>query len=68
VDKGARSVEVYWPEGAEWVDLWTGADAGRAGEWTQVPAPLGKPAVFLRKGAEAEDAIIRGLKSVHILD
>ncbi|MBO1908173.1 alpha-glucosidase [Microvirga sp. 3-52] len=32
VDKGARSVEVYWPDGAAWVDLGTGADAGRAGE------------------------------------
>jgi alpha-glucosidase len=67
VDKGATSVEVYFPEGAEWVDLWTGANAGTAGEWARMPAPLGKPAVFLRKGSEAQDDIIRGLKSVHIL-
>jgi alpha-glucosidase len=68
VDKGATSVEVYFPEGAEWVDLWTGADAGTAGKWARMPAPLGRPAVFLCKGAEAADEIIGGLKSVHILD
>jgi alpha-glucosidase len=68
VDRGATSVEVYWPEGAEWVDLWTGADAGRAGEWTRVPAPLGRPAVFLRKGAEAANEIISGLRDANVLN
>jgi sulfoquinovosidase len=68
VDKGAASVEVYFPEGAEWSDLWTGADAGTAGEWVRMPAPLGKPAAFLRKGAESADVIIGGLRSVGILD
>jgi sulfoquinovosidase len=68
VDKGARTVEVYWPKGAEWVDLWTGADAGRTGEWTRVPAPLGRPAVFLRKGAESANEIIEGLKVANVLN
>jgi alpha-glucosidase len=68
MDKGATSLEVYWPEGAEWVDLWTGASAGRAGEWTRAPAPLGRPAVFLRKGAESADEILGGLKGAGVLD
>jgi alpha-glucosidase len=68
VDRGAISVEVYWPEGAEWVDVWTGAAAGKAGEWTRVPAPLGRPAVFLRKGGEAASEIYSGLRGVNILD
>jgi alpha-glucosidase len=68
VEKGATSVQVYFPEGAQWVDLWTGADAGTAGEWVRMPAPLGKPAVFLRKGAESFDDIIGGLRGVNVLD
>jgi alpha-glucosidase len=68
VDKGATSVEVYWPEGAAWTDLWTGADVGRAGEWTRVPAPLGKPPVFLRKGADAANDIIAALRGADVLD
>ncbi|SCZ12813.1 alpha-glucosidase [Microvirga guangxiensis] len=68
VDKGTTSVEVYWPEGAEWTDLWTGASAGRAGEWTRAPAPVGRPAVFLRKGAESTNEIIEGLKAADVLN
>jgi alpha-glucosidase len=33
LDKGADSVEVYFPEGEEWTELWTSAEAGRAGDW-----------------------------------
>ena len=33
LDKGADTVEVYFPVGTDWVDLCTGADAGRQGEW-----------------------------------
>ncbi|WP_052003332.1 alpha-glucosidase [Microvirga sp. BSC39] len=68
VDKGATSVEVYWPKGAEWTDLWTGAGAGKAGEWTRAPAPLGRPAVFLRKGAESANEIIGGLRGTNVLN
>lgn len=64
LDKGADAVEVYFPLGSEWVDLWTGAEAGKAGDWSRMPAPLGTPAVFLRKGATAADEIRNGLKTV----
>jgi sulfoquinovosidase len=30
VDKEATSVEVYWPQGTEWIDLRTGVDTGKA--------------------------------------
>ena len=68
VDRGATSVEVYWPEGAEWTDLWTGASVGKAGEWTRVSAPLGRPAVFLRKGADSANEIIGGLRDANALN
>jgi alpha-glucosidase (family GH31 glycosyl hydrolase) len=66
LDKGRTTVDVYFPRGSAWTDMWTGADAG-AGEWTDRPAPLSKPAVFLRKGAPYADVIIAGLKSVGVL-
>ncbi|MGI8486706.1 MAG: alpha-glucosidase [Thermomicrobiales bacterium] len=67
LDKGADTVEVYFPAGEEWTDLWTGLDAGKPGEWLRMPAPLGRPAVFLRKGAPSSDEILNGLKGVGVL-
>ena len=67
LDKGADTVEVYFPEGSEWIDLWTRADAGKAGDWVRMPAPLGKPAVFLRKSGASNTEIIEGLKAVGVL-
>jgi len=67
VDKGADEVEVYFPEGDAWTDLWTGADVGRPGDWVLHPAPLGKPAAFLRKGGAGAADILAGLKGVDVL-
>ena len=67
LDKGADTVEVYFPKGSEWVDLWTGADAGKASQWVKMPAPLSKPAVFIRKGSSSRGEIEGGLRSVGIL-
>jgi sulfoquinovosidase len=67
LDKGADTVDVYFPVGSDWVDLWTRADAGRAGQWVRMPAPLSKPAVFIRKGSPVRAEIENGLKSVGIL-
>jgi hypothetical protein len=33
-----------------------------------MPAPIGEPAVFLRKGGPGADEIIQGLKSVGVLN
>lgn len=67
LDPGVEALDVYFPLGSEWTDVWSGADGGRAGSWTRVPAPLTKPAVFLRKGAAAADDIIGGLKNAGVL-
>jgi alpha-glucosidase len=67
LDRGADAVEVYFPEGSAWTDLWTGADAGVAGEWRRMPTPLGRPAVFLRKDAPAAEAIMAGLRDAGVL-
>jgi len=67
LDKGADAVEVYFPVGDAWIDLWTGAEVGRPGEWVNVSAPLGRPGVFLRKGGTSAEEIVGGLKGVGIL-
>jgi alpha-glucosidase len=67
LDEGVEAVEVYFPAGDEWTDLWTGVDIGKPGDWTLCPAPLGKPGVFLRKGASTAGDIVAGLKSVGVL-
>jgi alpha-glucosidase len=67
LNKDADTVDVYFPAGTAWVDLWTGTDAGSVGDWSTMPAPLGKPAVFLRKGAASADQILSGLKSAGVL-
>jgi sulfoquinovosidase len=67
LDKGANAVDVYFPSGGGWTDLWTGAEVGKAGGWSKMPAHLGAPAVFLRKGAASADQIISGLKDVGVL-
>jgi sulfoquinovosidase len=66
LDKGAEAVEVYFPANSEWVDLWTRTDAGNPGHWVRMPAPLSKPAVFIRKGSPSSAVIEEGLKSVGI--
>jgi alpha-glucosidase len=67
LDKGADAVEVYFPRGAEWIDLWTHADAGKPGHWVRMPAPLSKPAVFVRKGSPSSAVIEESLKAIGIL-
>lgn len=68
LDKGATAVDTYFPRDAEWIDLWTGADAGTPGAWSRMPAPLSKPAVFLRKGSAAATEVRESLKQEGILE
>lgn len=67
LDPGVDTLDVYFPLRSEWTDLWSGADRGKAGSWNRVPAPLSKPAVFLRKGAPSAEAIRSGLKGAGVL-
>lgn len=54
--QGAVSREVYLPSD-EWVHIWSGKEY-KGGKVT-VAAPLGEPPVFVRKGAEALELILK---------
>ena len=62
LDKGADKVDVYFPQGSAWIDVWTGSDIAYSGEWARMPAPLGKPALFIRKGSANAAALAGYLK------
>lgn len=49
VEQGARQRPVYLPEGAAWLDAWTGAPVEATG-WIDAPAPLDRIPVYLRQG------------------
>jgi alpha-D-xyloside xylohydrolase len=53
-EHGAREREVYLPEGASWVDAWTGKPVGSNG-WVTADAPLERIPVYLREGAGLTD-------------
>jgi len=57
LDAGAEEVRVYLPAGA-WVHIWSDQEYGdeRQGTWVTVEAPLGRPAVFHKKGSAVGDA------------
>ncbi len=67
LDKGETTVDVYFPLGDDWIDLWTGQPVGTAGQWQRLPAPLGQPAVLLRSGSGAATDIPAALKSAGVL-
>jgi alpha-D-xyloside xylohydrolase len=46
---GARERDVYLPEGASWVDAWTGEPVTTTG-WVTAAAPLDRIPVYLRQG------------------
>jgi alpha-glucosidase len=54
LDPGVDTVELYLPAG-RWVHLWTGRTYGSTdgGLRATVPAPMGEPAVFYRRGSKA---------------
>jgi len=47
---GARTREVYFPEGSLWYDFYTGKCA-EGGAWAQVDAPYGRMPLFVRGGS-----------------
>jgi len=48
-EQGARERDVYLPEGASWLDAWTGQPVEEHG-WVNAPAPLERIPVYLRRG------------------
>ena len=67
LDKGARKVKVYLPEGS-WINLWT-EDEVRSddGMWLTVDAPLGEPGLFYKKGSKAGRQLVRELRVLGLL-
>jgi alpha-D-xyloside xylohydrolase len=57
---GARERDVYLPEGASWLDAWTGEPVEGHG-WAKAPAPLERIPVYLRRGG-ALNALSGGSK------
>ena len=47
--EGVRERDVYLPEGASWLDAWTGEPVGKNG-WVTAAAPLEQIPVFVREG------------------
>jgi alpha-glucosidase len=67
LDKGVTRLRVYLPAG-EWTHLWSGAvTVSAAGEWVEIAAPLGRPGVFFRSGAESGMQLSAALKAAHLL-
>jgi alpha-D-xyloside xylohydrolase len=50
LEKGAQSRMVYLPQGADWVDAWTGITLA-GGQSIQAPAPLARMPVYWKKGS-----------------
>jgi alpha-glucosidase len=69
VDAGADGVNAYLPEG-EWVHLWSGEiyDSTGGGRWhVGIPAPMGEPGVFYRKGSAAGMTFVENLVAEGVL-
>ncbi len=56
LDAGVDEVRVYLPAG-RWVHVWSDQEYGDEGQgsWVTVEAPMGRPAVFHKKGSEVGD-------------
>jgi alpha-glucosidase len=68
LDPGRDTVRAYLPAG-EWVHVWSGRAHGRPehGSWVTVEAPLGRPAVFHRKGSAVGEAFTARLREEGLL-
>ena len=74
IEPGAERVRGYLPCGS-WVSLWTALGSRGdvstikldKGEWREFDAPLGKPAVFARAGAESLPSVTHALQAAGLL-
>ena len=60
--QGVEEWQLYLPAEETWVDVWTGREI-QGGQSLTVPAPIGKPPVFYRKGSKWT-ALFSSLKEV----
>jgi alpha-D-xyloside xylohydrolase len=56
---GARARDVYLPEGASWLDAWTGEPV--ASGWVTADAPLERIPVYVREGSDLRDLAPGGI-------
>ncbi len=65
VDPGQQEKALYLPEG-QWVHVWSGREyvVSSQGLRVTVPAPLGQPPVFYKKGSAAGEEFQRRLKAL----
>ncbi|PKL36246.1 MAG: alpha-glucosidase [Spirochaetae bacterium HGW-Spirochaetae-1] len=59
-EKGETKVWVYLPAG-KWRHLWSGKAFTSKGEWFDIDAPIGNPAVFFREGSSVGGRLRRNL-------
>jgi len=65
LDEGAVDVTGYFPAGT-WVGIWDGAEVA-GGATRTVPAPIGQPAVFYRKGSTEGARLVAALAEAGML-
>ena len=68
VDPGVERVSVYLPAGV-WKHLFSGElyGDGHSGSWVEVPAPVGRPAVFFRADSEVGSMLQETLRRLNFL-
>ena len=64
IERKAKTRKVWLPAGS-WVNFWTGRVMIGGREYT-VPAPLGKPPVFYRKGSPYKDLFRQAAQAYNI--
>jgi alpha-glucosidase len=63
-EPGANTVKAYFPEG-KWVSIWAEYNRTVTGSDTEeVPAPIGKPAIFIRAGSPWYQALMDRMRAV----
>jgi len=63
LQKGKSQVKGYFPEG-EWINIWT-KKMFHGKQYKTVDAPIGKPAVFVKKGGRWSKRILQAIKKVN---
>jgi alpha-glucosidase len=67
LDEGADQVRLYLPAG-DWTHLWTGETFGSpTGTWTDIAAPLGRPAVFAKRDSAVGTRFRAALRNAGIM-
>lgn len=67
VDAGATQVRLYLPAGS-WTHVWSGEMyESAAGQWVEVDAPFGQPALFYPSGSSVGERLVAALEAEGLL-